>query len=108
VPTPFGRIEMARVKRRSTSTARLVSGPAEYRHPANSLVMDIRDVAEAMGVTTQCIRNWRKKGKIPPPLPCSGSKWSRSTIEAYLRGEWPPAGRAEPPAKAKAPAGKRK
>jgi excisionase family DNA binding protein len=52
------------------------------------LTLSIREVAEALGVTRQSVRNYYQAGKLPPPLPGTRSRWSRVSIDRYLAGEW--------------------
>jgi hypothetical protein len=76
---------MATVKRRTRHT---VSRPADLRAPTTKLTMTINEVAAALGVTRQTVRNRFMAKQVPPPLPGTRSVWGRATIERYLRGEW--------------------
>jgi predicted DNA-binding transcriptional regulator AlpA len=49
-------------------------------------LLDIRAIAQAVGVTPRCIRQWVASGKFPAPIRFSNNvvRWSRSTLGAYL------------------------
>ena len=68
------------------------SGRLPY-HPAEKLaygrrLLDIRDMAELLNVSTSTVRRWWAKGAIPRPLQAGGSgcalRWDSRQIEAFI------------------------
>lgn len=62
----------------------LSEGPANVRRT---------ELARHYGVSVGTIKNWSKRGRLPPPWPVPGRKhprWRRDHFEALiLTGEWP-------------------
>lgn len=49
------------------------------------LLMDINDVADAIGISTKTVRRWVQTGKLIAPLPFPGKwRWTRESIDEWL------------------------
>ena len=49
-------------------------------------LLNIREVAESLGVVPQTIRRWIQAGQFPPPISLGGAtiRWRESEIELFL------------------------
>lgn len=69
--------------------------PALRGCPVKELLTQ-KDLAEAMGVRTGTIRQWRLRGKVPEPAERLGQypAWTRAQVEEWLNRGYPVDGRS--------------